>query len=273
VILTVNAGHDFGRNTTENFKFLTGLFEFMDDTKSSVTVFIQSSVADILSDISFPRSAEIASMSDSGKNMTILSENEIADEITKSKRSLQAIFKTTVKGFRAPFFAPPKDLWSLLGASGYTYSSSLLQKDVHAAVPKDGVIDKGGVKEIPVQKNKFFPGHFGLPSYRLFYPLSKLFVPKHPRIFYYSTAELFDPFPGKDEGFMNRLLLSVNLGRTARRILYPLLKKFAPTISILEFLQSREVPVPLPSEPPQEPQKEPPEQLAVKPPETPSKNP
>jgi hypothetical protein len=274
VILTVNVGQDFGRNTTENFKFLTGLFEFLDDTRSSATVFIQSSAAETLSDLAFPKSAEIASGGDSGRNLTILTENEIADEITNSKKCLQAIFRTKVQGFRAPFFMPPANLWKALEATGYAYSSSMFQKDVHGKLPQDGVIYRDGVKEIPIQKMIILPVHFGLPSYRLLYPLSKLFVPRRPRIFYYSTAELSDIFPGQNEGLLSRIVLSINRGRRARRLLYPILNKFAPTVSISEFLKNCAPPPVIQPEPQADPRTEPEEKPQVEPPaEPPAKSP
>ena len=96
--------------------------------------------------------------------------------------------------------------------------------------------EKDGITELPFQKTRFFPFTFNFQFYRRFYPFSKLFVPKECSLFYYDLTELLQTFPGSGLSWKERLLLSINRGRKARKILYPFLEENAPTQSIQDAL-------------------------------------
>ncbi len=237
MILTVNIGNDWGKDTNENFDFLPGLFSFLEDTESSATLFIQSQVAEKLKSIGVPPGVEIASLGVSGKSFGVLTEDEIAEEIVSSKKSLETLFKREILGFRTPDFFCYENLWSLLRNAGYVYSSSLSKGKKYKNFKFDSKpFEKDGITEFPFQKTKFFPFTFNFQFYRSFYPFSKLFEPKNCTLFYYDLTELLQTFPGSGLSLKKRLLLSINRGRKARRILYPFLKKHAPTQSMTEAL-------------------------------------
>ena len=238
MILTVNVGGDWGRDTNENLDFLPGLFDFLEDTGSSATVFLQSKVAEKISDLGVPDSVELASLGVSGKSFGILTEDEIAEEIAASKKSLESIFKTKVLGFRTPDFFCSEELWPFLKVSGYVYSSSLSMGKKYKEIKFDAEpFEKEGIMEFPLQKTKIFPKTFNFHFFRRFYPFSKFFVPENCSLFSYDLTELLQTFPGSGLSWKKRLNLSINRGRKARKILYPFLEKNAPTSSIKEALK------------------------------------
>lgn len=241
MILTVDVEHDWGGSTTENFQFLTGLFNFLDDTDSRATLFVLGEVAEKLAEFGVSKRVEIASHSMSHTNLREASEDELVDELQGSKNLLERTFGTKVYGFRAPYFMPPENLWEVLKRLDYLYSSSLVAGwfpgRYHNRI-KAKPFSKGGIKEYPVQSFRLIPLPFGLSFMRLLYPLSKLLVPKKPYMFYYHTTELLKGWPGPGEPLPVRVLYGINRGMRARRILYEFLERHAPTQSIRDHILS-----------------------------------
>ena len=241
VILTVDVEYDWGASTTESLQFLTGLYNFLDDTDSRATMFVLGDLAEKVAEFGVSKRVEIASHSISHTNLQGVSEDELASELEGSKNLLEKVFNTTIYGFRAPFFMPPDNLWEILKRLGYTYSSSLVAGwfpgRYHNKIEAKP-FDKDGIKEYPVPSFRMLPLPFGLPFMRLLHPISKLFIPKKPYMFYYHPTELLRTWPGHEESAATRLLYGINKGRKARRILYDFLQKHSPTQSIRDHLLS-----------------------------------
>ncbi|MBR9689342.1 MAG: polysaccharide deacetylase family protein [Candidatus Altiarchaeota archaeon] len=242
MILTVDVEKDWGDDTINNFIFLDGLFNWLDDTKSSATLFVVGDVAEKLQEKGIPKTVEIASHSMTHTNLKTLTENDLLDEIQESKAILELTFKKKIKGFRAPYFTAPDNLWELLSHTGYSYSSSLVAgwfPGRYYNRIKPHPFEKGGIKEMPIQSFRFVPIAFGLPFFRLFWPLSKLIVPKNPYIFYYHPTELLPTSPGPNEKILTRFIYGLHKGRRARRLLYEVLGKAGTTQSIEDYLSTQ----------------------------------
>ncbi|TRO62035.1 hypothetical protein E2P64_00690 [Candidatus Bathyarchaeota archaeon] len=241
VILTVDVEYDWGAATTDNLQFLTGLYNFLDDTNSRATLFVLGDIAEKVAEFGVSKNVEIASHSMSHANLREASEEELVNEIEGSKNLLEKTFETKVYGFRAPFFTPPDSLWDILKRVGYHYSSSLVAGYFPGRYNnkiESRPFDKEGIKEYPLQSFRFLHFPLGLSFMRLMYPVSKLMVPKKPYMFYYHTTELLRTWPGEEEPLGIRLMYGINRGRRARRLLYSFLEKHAPTKSIRDHLLS-----------------------------------
>jgi hypothetical protein len=244
-MLTVDVEHDWGAATNQNLQFLRGLFDFLDDTGGSATLFVLGEVAEKLAETGVPKGVEVASHGMSHANLQQVSEDELAEEVAQSKAVLETAFNRKVKGFRAPYFLPPDNLWEVLHATGYEYSSSLVAgwfpRRYHNKVASKP-FDRDGVKELPVPTFRFLPFAFGLSFMRLLWPVSKLLVPNKPYLFYYHTTELMATPPGDEEPRWVRLLYGLHRGMRARRMLYGFLEGKAPTSSVEQVLSGK-VPV------------------------------
>jgi|GEM_PF-5308453 len=255
MILTLDIEHDWGLETTKSFMFLSGIFNWLEDTKSSATLFVTGNVAEPLNEIGLPKRVEIASHSMSHPDLTKISENDIINEIQESKATLESILKTKVKGFRAPYFMAPPNLWEILFQSGYKYSSSLVAgyfpKRYHNKI-KPFPFTRNGITEVPLQSFRLLHVPFGLSFMRIMWPFSKLITPKKPYIFYYHPTELLAEPPGPAEGKFIRILYGINRGQMARKILYQFLQKQGQAVSVSKYLsgletQLTEIPINLPN--------------------------
>jgi len=255
MILTLDIEYDWGFETTKNFIFLRGIFDWLEDTKSSATLFVTGNIAESLKDIGLPKRIEIASHSMTHPDLTKISENDLVNEIQESKATLESILKTKVKGFRAPYFMTPSNLWEILAQSGYKYSSSLVAgyfpKRYHNKI-KPFPFKRNGITEVPIPHFKLIHVPFGLSFMRLMWPFSKILTPKKPYLFYYYPTELLAEPPGPKEGKLIRILYGINRGQKARKILYQFLQKQGQTVSILEYLsglkkQLTEIPIKSPN--------------------------
>ena len=241
MILTVDIERDWGMETTKNFQFLSGLFNWLEDTKSSATFFVAGNIAEPLNEVGVPKRVEIASHTMNHVNLQKVSENDVINEVQESKATLESIFNTKVNGFRAPYFLAPENLWEVLSQNGYTYSSSLAvgwfpKRYYNRIKPKP--FKRNGVTELPVPKFRFIPFAFGLPFMRLMWPISKLLTPRNPYMFYYHPTELLAEKPGPQEGKYVSLLYGLHRGQRARRLLYDFLEKKEQTTSIEKYLKT-----------------------------------
>lgn len=235
MILTVDVEYDWGYETLDNLVFLRGLFDFLDDTDSSATLFITGNIAEKVEEFGVSKRVEIASHSMNHSYMRTLTEEEVLSELQESKVTLEKVFNTKVHGFRAPYFLPPENLWILLRDLGYTYSSSLVAGRFPGRYNNkisDRPFEKDGIKEYPIQGVKLLKTPFGFPFMRTFHPLSKVFAPNEPYIFYYHLTELLEKRPGPKEPLSARLFGGIRRGRSSRKILYNFLNENAPTNSI-----------------------------------------
>jgi len=235
VILTVDVEYDWGYETLDNLVFLRGLFDFLDDSDSSATVFIAGNIAEKVEEVGVSKRVEIASHSMTHPYMRTLTEEEVLSELQESKVMLEKVFNTKVHGFRAPYFMPPENLWILLRDLGYTYSSSLVAGRFPGKYNNkisNRPFEKDGIKEYPIQGAKLLKTPFGFPFMRFLHPFSKVFIPNELYMFYYNLSELLEKRPGPKEPIYTRLLYGIRRGRKARKILYNFLNENVPTKSI-----------------------------------------
>ena len=239
MILTVDVEYDWGYRSTESLGFLPKLFDFLESTDSSATLFVLGEVAEKLSETGVPKTVEIASHSLHHSNLRSLATEQLRQEIIQSKKVLEKQFRTKVRGFRAPYFIAPDSLWSELSSAGYTYSSSLVSGffpgRYNNRIPEKP-FKKDGIFEVPVQSFRLVGLPFGLSFMRLFFPVSKILAPKTPGMFYFHPTELLDRPPGPAEPFLIRLLYRRNRGKKAEKILFDFLQEHSPTQSVRQAL-------------------------------------
>ena len=228
----MHVGFDWGYDTTENFHFLEGLWDFLDDTRSRATLFVVGNVAERLAQSGISKRVEVASLGMSGEAVAELDEDKLLEELKSSKAMLESMFHGKVKGFRAPGFRPNLKQWELLKLLGYEYSSSTLPSVIprRHGVPREPFRFQG-IVELPAS-GLFLP--FGLTLLRFFPPAKLLSA----RTFVYSTTELIAKAP--NTSLPRRLLAGFRRGKPARKVLYDYLYGHAPTSSVEQYLRERE---------------------------------
>jgi len=242
VILTIDveADWDSGSKKTESFRHLPDIFEMLEETNSSATLFVVADVAKELKSLGVPKTLEIASHSLSHRFMDRATPEQRRKELVESRTVLDKVFKTEVIGFRAPGFLTYDSMWEDLWKAGYFYSSSLVSgvfpgRYLHFF---KGPFFRNHILELPLQHFRLVPVAFGLPYYRLLYPLSKIIHPKNPRIFYMHPTEFMETYPSAEKNRLIRRMYSIRRGEKARRIFKEVFAKFGPTTSIKSYLKT-----------------------------------
>lgn len=163
---------------------LSKLFETLEETNSSATVFTNTTQSKLLKKIGVPPSIEIASTIPCNKLFSSYSAKKRRKLLLKSKYALEKQFKIEIMGFRAPNFQFYDDLWVDLWETGHFYSSSVSPGPF---TPKSSIFKSPFVQnhilELPLQQFKGLSLPFNFKNYRKLRPVSKLLLPKIPRIF------------------------------------------------------------------------------------------
>jgi len=200
---------------------------------------------------------EIASHGFSHTPIFRLTPEKFRKEVRDSKRLLEDLSGTEVKGYRAPTYSVTKNtLWALkiLAEEGYTYDSSIfpIRHDLYGLpeAPRFPFKIKSlGLIEFPISTARFLGINWpaaGGGYFRLFpYPLTKYLLKrinqkeKMPFIFYVHPWE-FDPAqPRIKAPLKSRFRHYLNLKKTEKRFKKLLFDfKFAPVEKVLKTLPS-----------------------------------
>lgn len=183
---------------------------------------------------------EIASHGVTHRILAGLPEEEVAFELTESRRRLEAAFGRPVAGFRAPFLRTPPGWFRLLKAAGYKYDSSrgAVAPSPRIASPKSWrVTREDGIAEIPATSLRTGWIPFSLTYLRLMAPLGEWLVSPHAPIIYFHLHELADPSLARLLPWHLRLPLRRNSGEAAWPILERTLARCAGrSVTCSEFL-------------------------------------
>lgn len=187
---------------------------------------------------------EIGSHGLTHRLLSDMPEDELALELSESRRQLQEGLETEVIGFRAPFLKTPQRWFQSLAAAGYRYdSSSGSVAPSPANLPPSGwrAVRRGGILEIPTTTlcTGWFP--FSLTYLRLLAPFGEALVPRRAAIMYLHLHELAAPSLAKVLPMPLRAILRRGTGPRAWAILDRLLAKVARrSVTCREFLRMTE---------------------------------
>jgi len=209
-IMTVDIEYDWETKESRNLKeVVPKLLDFFDKYKIRATFFVLGSLAEknekMIKEISTKH--EIASHSYDHVNFSKLNENETAVQVLKSKKVFDSI-GIKVRGFRAPYFKTNNYLYTILKAAGFEYDSSEFGKRIYN---KEGILEFQVPSFVPFVR-------CGLSYFRLLYPFSKFFKPKH--MFFLHPHEFMDEIPHSTTTmpFLTKQLLEINKGANAWKI-------------------------------------------------------
>jgi polysaccharide deacetylase family protein (PEP-CTERM system associated) len=113
---------------------------------------------------------EVASHTDLHKQLRSLPRREVADELTRSRESLEQVAGTPVLGVRAPNFSISDEVLDAMAAAGYWYDSSFFSLHAHGTYgrlsedvdPDEAVLQvRPGLLELPMSRLRF--GRVALP--------------------------------------------------------------------------------------------------------------
>lgn len=203
------------------------LLEFLSKRRIKATFFINTcllknkEVRDVLREAG-KRGHELASHGHTHRDLRKLPEREIEKEVSESKKLIESL-GFECKGFRAPYFSVPENLFSMLRKHGYRYDSSACDSlfigrgSSRLRVREPSRI--GGITELPMAV--FSPARlaFGLSFVRGFSPLSTMFLPKRPLMLYVHPCEFLESGPGKEVSFFVRQVYNRNRGERAWKFL------------------------------------------------------
>jgi polysaccharide deacetylase family protein (PEP-CTERM system associated) len=178
------------------------------------------------------------------------SSSEVSDDITHSKRVIEAVIQEPVLGYRAPSFSIRKDtLWSLdiVRSAGFQYDSSIYP--IHH--------DRYGIPDSPTKPHEIIEGLTELPPatctifknvripfggggyFRLFpHHITTLFTHlnnyrSQPNIFYFHPHDFDEAQPLDNLGILSRLRRKVGLKNNK--------KKFIKFLSNHQFVSIRQM--------------------------------
>ena len=125
--MSVDLEGDWDSKKTKNVLEITPkLLELFDKHKITSTFFVVGEIVkkypDLIKEIS--KKHEIASHSQSHKNLKTLNQKELEKEISESKKEIEKL-KIKCLGFRSPFLIKPKNLLKYLKKHNYIYDSSI----------------------------------------------------------------------------------------------------------------------------------------------------
>jgi polysaccharide deacetylase family protein (PEP-CTERM system associated) len=113
---------------------------------------------------------EVASHTDLHKQLRSLPRREVADELTRSRESLEQAAATRVLGVRAPNFSISDEVLDAIAEAGYWYDSSFFSLHAHGRYgrlsedvdPDEAVLEvRPGLLELPMSRLRF--GRVALP--------------------------------------------------------------------------------------------------------------
>lgn len=185
------------------------LLDLLDKYQFKATFFVLGWIADRLPDLVaeiYSRGHEIASHGYSHQLNSKMSQEEIVQDIVKSKTILENIIDRDVIGYRAPCFSVSEAVMDVLHTNGFKYDSSLLQFKGNSRYGKlesvncnNPFIHKSGIVECPLPVLSFAKNTIPISGggyFRLIpFPLFHILVEKYLRengfyLFYFHPWEI-----------------------------------------------------------------------------------
>jgi len=231
-LLTVDVEPDWGMSGCRAVReVLPRLCDLFGRHRARATFFV---VADLLESCGDALRGELAEHEVASHGLTHrvlagMSEEDVARELSESRRRLEAAFRKPVKGFRAPFLRVPQGWFAALKKAGYGYDSSLgcvspSPRNLRPA--KWRIEDHDGVAEVPVTSLRTGWIPFSLTYLRLLSPVGGRLIAPSARILYFHLHELADPSLAGVLPFARRMILRRNAGPAAWEILERLAARF-----------------------------------------------
>lgn len=191
---------------------------------------------------------EIASHGYYHKLNNTLTEDELYDDILKSKISLEGIIKEDIIGYRAPSFTITEDLVNVLIRLGFLYDSSFHDVSYHDRYSKIKLdsINFDKLLEFKIRPLKIFGfsfpiaggGYFRLLPYWLFRFLFKMGASTETPVFYIHPWE-FDAHQPTPSGvsILRKLRHRIGLNKTERKLI-KLVRDFE-CISFKDYMEDK----------------------------------
>lgn len=223
-VMTVDLEYDFETKQDQNLRYIVPkLLDFLEEQNVTVTFFVLGEIAEkypkLIKKIS--KKHEIASHS---YDHSYLNETNLDFQLRKSKHAIERL-GIKCKGFRAPYFVYPSNLFKALKENGYKYDSSIssfFPGRYNNLLVSTKPHWRKGIVELPMSN---FVGKFlssGLPYYRICYPVSKMF--KIPYMFYMHPCEFLKKQPKFKQNILIRKMYSRNQGEKAWKIFTKLIQ-------------------------------------------------
>lgn len=189
---------------------------------------------------------EVASHGLSHRRLDRMDAASAMREIDESRKVLQDVAGKAIGGFRAPYLARCKDLATCAKEAGYAYDSS---GGACAPSPANALLPKGagpfeypnGLRWLPISAMRDGLNPFCLTALRVGHPLSRVDLPRRPRMFFLHLHELSGlPVPDAAGGRIRRALLRKGRGDVAWRVLKHAVERYqrggARWVSCEEFI-------------------------------------
>ena len=209
VAITIDVETDWGGRVDECYGIeygLTYILDLLENLNIKATFFISGVVVakykDIICRIS-ESSHEIASHSLTHENHSILTKEELFENISKSKQLIEDEIGVKALGFRVPQFRVNKELFAVLSDLDFKYDSSMIKsvfptRYSSLSIPNEPFLLKGGLLEIPVSVMPYIKIPFGLcwmnsVGFTTFKFLSEMLTLPQTMVFYLHPFDVIDP--------------------------------------------------------------------------------
>ncbi|MDZ7771627.1 MAG: XrtA system polysaccharide deacetylase [Balneolaceae bacterium] len=238
------------------------LLELLADHRARATFFVLGSVADAFPDLVRRIADEGHEVASHGYNHQLLysmNQQELREDLTRSKKLLEDLTGREVTGYRAPSFSISDGIIEHIRAAGYRYDSSYNDFGSHGRYGSidmerwelicQGVWRCNGTPfyEIPIQNLKFMGlnipwgggGYFRMLPWRLFKKGIENITAHKPYIFYFHPWEIDPDQPViKELPAGSRFKHYVNLSKSEARF-KELLKTFEPMKVLSQLVEER----------------------------------
>jgi hypothetical protein len=243
-ILTVDVERDWAARDTQGITAcLPRFLDMLDRRGATATFFVVADLVDLVRPLLPPGGRhEVASHGLTHRRLTDLTDDEVHQEVGRSKERLEAA-GYRVDGFRAPFWASPPGLAGALVDAGYGYDASA-GRMVPSLRRVTGRPSAAGEGLATVGSSVLRDGRtpLSLTYLRLLHPLGRRLVPDGTQQVSCHLHELLDDAAGwADLPRPLRRLHSRNCGEPAWRLLDGLLAD-RPAVSCRQHLASRSAP-------------------------------
>ena len=209
IAITIDVESDWGGRVNECYGIEYGLpyiLELLESLKIKATFFISGAVVakhkDIICTIS-ESGHEIASHSFTHENHSILTKEELFENIDKSKQLIEDEIGVKPLGFRVPQFRLNKELFDVLSNLDFKYDSSTIKSIFPTrysglSIPNEPFFLKNGLLEIPVSSMPYIKIPFGLRwmntvGFTTFKFLSETLTLPQTMVFYLHPFDVIDP--------------------------------------------------------------------------------
>jgi len=209
IAITIDVESDWGGRVSDCYGIEYGLpyiLELLDSLKIKATFFISGVVVakhkDIICSIS-ESGHEIASHSLTHENHSILTKEELIENIGKSKQLSEDEIGVKPLGFRVPQFRINEELFDVLSDLDFKYDSSTIKlvfptRCSGLSIPNEPFLLKNGLLEIPVSSMPYIKIPFGLRwvnvvCFTTFKFLSETFRLPQTIVFYLHPFDVIDP--------------------------------------------------------------------------------